>query len=66
MVLGNQDPHQVYVQVNALDPKVYVLDPTGVPCPHEWATMKLCDELSWLNNLSLVTLKSCCYMIFEI
>ena len=35
---GNNEPHQVYVQVNTLDLWVCGPEPTGVPCPHEWAT----------------------------
>lgn len=51
MDLGNNKTHQVHVQVNALDPWVCGPKPTGVPCPHEWATLRLCDELSQpINN----------------
>ena len=34
------------MQVNALDPWVFGPESTGFPCPHEWATVRLCDELS--------------------
>ena len=33
------------VQVNALNPCVCGPGPTCVPCPHDWATVRLCDEL---------------------
>ena len=46
MVLENNEPYQMYVQVNAFDPWVCGAEPMGVPCPHEWATVRLRDELS--------------------
>ena len=52
MILGNNEPHQVYMQVNALDPWVCGLEPTGVPCLHEWATVRSCDKLSRPNMVS--------------
>ena len=27
-------------------------EPTGIPCPHEWATVRLCDDLSRPNMVS--------------
>ena len=50
MVLENNEPHKVYVQINTLDLWVYGPEPTDILCPHEWPTVKLCDELSRLNN----------------
>ena len=47
MVLRNYRPHQVYVQVKALDPWVCGLEPMGVPCPHECTTVGLYNTLSW-------------------
>ena len=52
MTLGNNKPQQVYVQVNALDPWVCRPEPMGVPCPYEWATMRLCDKFSRSNMVS--------------
>ena len=52
--LGNNEPHKVYVQVNALDSWVFGPKPTSVPCPHEWATEILCDELSRPNNFKFL------------
>ena len=52
MVLENNKLHQVYEQVNALGPWVCGPKPTGVSCPHAWATVRLCDELSWANMVS--------------
>ena len=52
MVLGDNEPHQVYVQVNALDPWVCGPEPTGVACPHEWVTVRLCDKLAWPNKFN--------------
>ena len=46
MVLGN---NKVYEQVNALDPWACGFEPTGVPYPHEWTMVRLCDELSRPN-----------------
>ena len=50
MVLVNNESHQVYVQVNAFDSWVCGPEPKGIPCPHEWTTVRLCDELSRPNN----------------
>ena len=49
MVLGNNEPYKVYVQVKTFDLWVCGPEPTGVPCPHEWATVRLCNELSRPN-----------------
>ena len=54
MVLGNNKPQQVYGQVNAIDPWVCGPEPMGVPCPHEWVTVRLCDELSRPNNIKVI------------
>ena len=40
MILRNNEPHQMYVQVNALGSWGYELEPTGIPCPHEWDTVR--------------------------
>ena len=49
---GNNEPHQVYVQVNAHDPWVCGPEPTDALCPHKWVTVKLCDELSRSTTFS--------------
>ena len=54
MVLENNEPHKVYVQVYTLDSWVCGPEPTGVLCPYEWATVRLCDKLSWPNITKLV------------
>ena len=51
--MGNNEPHQVYVKVNTLNSWVCVPECTGAPCPHEWATVRSCDELSWPNTLHM-------------
>ena len=40
------------MQVNALYLWVCGPKPTCVPCPHEWAKLKLCDEFLRLNMVS--------------
>ena len=45
-----------YVQINALDSCFCGLEPKGVPCPHKWATVRLCDELSHPNNCKFATM----------
>ena len=52
MILGNNEPHQVYVQFNALDLSVCGPEATGIPCLHEWAIVRLCDKLARPNMVS--------------
>ena len=50
MIFGNNKPQQVYIQVNSLNLWVCRPEPTSVPCPHERATVRLCNELSQPNS----------------
>ena len=48
MVLGSNESHQAYVQVNA-HPCGFVGLSYPVSRVHEWGIVRLCDELSWSN-----------------